>query len=658
MVLIERGRIAQSGHLARRLFQEACAPGAAYECFASALASRNPDIAGPLAALIEDGRAFRAVFEDASGAAWEIDGAPRGRAARLLLRDATAEAAREKALAAERDAALREAAALRAALDAAPGAIWRVDSSGAPVWSNRAAAGAQPPDCGAEPAERIVDPDGGAFVLTRAGGGGFRRFVDSVSGTFEQLHIGIAAFDEKRKVVLANPAMGAMFGLGKDWFSARPDLRAMLDRLREARRLPEQSDFPAWRATLFQLFDGEGDRSYEDVWELPDGRSIHVLGRPFASGGVLFVFEDITQSLELQRWRSTAMEVRRATLEMLGEGVAVFGPDGQTRIANPAFRRMWSLDEQAQRSHVSALAERCAVKSCDPSLWTHIRSAVATVERRAPWSGRVQLTDGRILIARVAPMPDGSTLAAFTDVTDSDRIADALRDRAAALEAADEMRNALVDQLSHQLRTPLNAVFGFVDMLLEGRGDAPDAAQAETLRHIRSAADQLRAGVDNLADLASLSGGPDDLTIRAAPLAPILRGAASLVERRAAERGARVCVVIADAGEEAVARGYPARLRQMVYWLLRAALEDARAGDVLTLGLRSGVADLEIWCAGRSCTAASESLALSMARRVAEQHGGALSVESAAAGSARLLCRIARDAVGGGAGDTATVATA
>ncbi|PIP95969.1 MAG: hypothetical protein COW75_11650, partial [Rhodobacterales bacterium CG18_big_fil_WC_8_21_14_2_50_71_9] len=246
-----------------------------------------------------------------------------------------------------------------------------------------------------------------APTATPAPGAALNRFVETVTETFAHLRIGLAIYDSERRLTLANPAVAELFGADPAWFAARPTLRETLDRLREARQLPEQANYPAWRAQLFTLFDDVARASYEERWELPDGRSIHVLGRPHALGGIAFIFEDVTEAIAMQRWRSTAVEVRRATLDALADGVVVLGPDGQTRMANPAFVTLWRLGERFDDAprHVSDIAAACRALIGDDPLWTRICGAVSGVGGRAPWSGRVSLANGRALMARIAPMP-------------------------------------------------------------------------------------------------------------------------------------------------------------------------------------------------------------------------------------------------------------
>ena len=239
-------------------------------------------------------------------------------------------------------------------------------------------------------------------------------------------------------------------------------------------------------------------------------------------------------------------------------------------------------------------------------------------------------------------MPAGSTLAALSDITDSDRVAKALRERATALEAAEQMRDALVDQLSHQLRTPLNAIFGFSEMLIaDERLGALTPTQRDYLETIRDAAHALRDGVDNLAELATMQAGSVELSVGDMALAPALRGAAELVARRLADRGARMGPV--EAPEDLVLRGDPARLRQMIFNLLSACATCAREGGVLSAGAAVEGDAVALWAVGCGCRTVETELGFALARRVAELHGGTIALE---ADTGRVVIRLPRDGAG------------
>lgn len=591
-IVLDRRKVIESARAARQVFGAEAAAGATTDELFNVLGQPTDSLPMALRALVDRGSAFRLDVTVRDKGRFEVIGAPRGTLCLVSFRP----------LHSLPDAVLDPALAL-GALSALPLPVSILGADGGVIWRNGAAASGTP---GQGRAQHDVPLPGGACmrfaeaasVTQQPAEDALRRFVETVSETFAHLRVGLAIFDRDRRLTLSNPAMAEMFHVDARWLSGRPTLREMLDHFRESRQLPEQADFPAWRATLFTLFDSGGG-TYEEIWELPDGRSLQVLGRPHPVGGIAFVFEDITESLALQRWRSTAMEVRRATLDLLADGVVVFGADGRVRIANPAFMAQWGLrPEEVPTLHVAQIAAACGSLCRDVPLWERVRGAVASGFGRQPWEARATLTDGRVLKVRVAPMPDGSTLVALADVTDSEHVAAALRDRAAALEAAEQMRDTLVDHLSHRLRTPLNAVVGFSEMLSEGRAGALTEMQAGFISNIRRAARQLMDGIEGLGDLASIHAGPVSGATGAVALGPALRGALGLLARRAEEMG--VGLTLASQTTEPVVWGDTARVRQTVYALVAESVSAACPGSRLRFGATAEGETVALWSTGIS----------------------------------------------------------
>ena len=108
-----------------------------------------------------------------------------------------------------------------------------------------------------------------------------------------------------------------------------------------------------------------GRGASEHIWHLPDGRTLRVVTTPNPEGGVTYLFDDVTERLDLERRYDALIRVQGETLDNLAEGVAVFGSDGRLRLFNPAFARMWKLDAggaggaAAHRGRDRAGAGRC-----------------------------------------------------------------------------------------------------------------------------------------------------------------------------------------------------------------------------------------------------------------------------------------------------------
>ena len=135
-----------------------------------------------------------------------------------------------------------------------------------------------------------------------------------------------------------------MWGIAEDWLAAQPSFEEVLERLRELRRLPEAADFRAFKCEQLRMFTSVIEPQQE-LMHLPDGRTLLLSISPHPFGGLTFVYEDVTDRLALERSCNTLTQVRRATLDHLFEGIAVYGSDGRLKLYNPAYLAIWGLSE-------------------------------------------------------------------------------------------------------------------------------------------------------------------------------------------------------------------------------------------------------------------------------------------------------------------------
>lgn len=665
-------------------------------------------LAAALGRLERFGEPFSLLIQGADGQCWSAHGAPDGGCAWVALAPA------DPALLALR-AAAEEAADVRdrltealEAIDIAPLLVWRRDAEGRLTWANAPYRAF----CGLEPEEPLRELDRGAVARPQPAGGravaagdrpgagrqalyhgrtgqrrwfeisvartpeggeiGFaadagaavmaesalRRFVETLTETFAHLRIGLAIFDDNRRLGLFNPAFAEMMRLDPAWLAGRPRLEEVLVRLRESRMMPDRADFGAWRAELIALFNQPDAADYAELWHLPGEVAIRVLARPHPQGSLAFLFEDVSETAQLERRFAAETENRRAVIDRLEEAVAAFDPHGGARFANPAFARIWGfLPGSSGAPHgLGALIRRCRPMTAPPppgpngapgkDIWDRLSAFAEDTVRRTAWSERVELTDGRVLRARIATLPDGAILTAFSDITAAERAAAALTERNAALEAAAEMRGALFEQTTRRLRGPLNAVAGHAEQLREALAGDPRA-----LRHaeeILERAHALQDALEGMCDLANAQEGAIALHRGDVDLAAIFAAVEQRVAPSAEERGVTLSLEV-DGGTGPMSVD-GARLRQILVNVLTDAVQRAPRGRVVRAGARPGPTEkgggrtVQFWAiepAGSE--SARRGLAHALARRLAELHGGSLAVRQGpggAAGPTEVICTL------------------
>ncbi len=252
------------------------------------------------------------------------------------------------------------------------------------------------------------------------------NFVQTMGNTFAQLSIGLAIFDKDRRLMIFNPALGDLTGLSVQFLSGRPQLQGFLDGLREMRMLPEPKNYAAWREDMAALELAAKHGTYCENWDIPNGQTFRVTGRPHPDGAIAFLFEDISAEVSLTRRFRAELEVSQAALDSMDEAVAVFSAAGTLTISNAAYTRLWASDAIPSFADTSVVEQSRLWQqmSAPSSLWGQIREFVGGFTDRSPLTEIVALKDGRHLACRIVPMPRGGSLIGFrhdvdvvTDVT-------------------------------------------------------------------------------------------------------------------------------------------------------------------------------------------------------------------------------------------------
>jgi signal transduction histidine kinase len=373
--------------------------------------------------------------------------------------------------------------------------------------------------------------DAGEVVALRAA---LTRMAEAHRRTLDQLSSGVAVFDADRRLAFYNESYRRLWGLDQAFLDGNPDDSSILDRLRAARKLPEQPDFRAWKAKLHEAYRAVESENY--TWFLPDGRAVSVVTTPNLEGGVTYLFDNVTESLDLARRFDGLTRVQHETLDNLNEAVAVFGSNGRVQLFNPAFEKMWRLPADALREqpHIETVEALCRPLFDDQIVWRALREAITSIENRAQVALKLERKDGSFLHCMTMPLPDGATMLTFQDITDTENVERALRERNEALEAADQMKVDFVHHVSYELRAPLTTIIGFAHFLSDPATGPLNEKQAEYLDYVTKSTNALLALTNNILDLATIDAGAMTLELGSVDIGKTIEAAAEGIQDRLA----------------------------------------------------------------------------------------------------------------------------
>jgi signal transduction histidine kinase len=360
------------------------------------------------------------------------------------------------------------------------------------------------------------------------------RMAEAHRRTLDQLSSGVAVFDGQRRLAFYNDSYRRLWDLDPAFLDGNPDDSSVLDRLRAARKLPEQADFRGWKAKLHEAY--RAIEAAKDTWYLPDGRALSVVTTPNPEGGVTYLFDDVTESLDLARRFDRLIRVQRETLDSLAEGVAVFGSNGRAQLFNPAFAKMWKLSPDALRDepHIDTVAAWCKPLFDDARAWRTIREGITGIENRNDVALKLERKDGSVLDCMSRPLPDGATMLTFQDITDTENVERALRESNEALRAADQMKIDFVHHVSYELRAPLTTIIGFAHFLSDPSTGPLTPKQAEYLDYVTKSTNALLALTNNILDLATIDAGAMKLELGPVDIGKAIAAAAEGIQDRLA----------------------------------------------------------------------------------------------------------------------------
>ncbi len=363
-----------------------------------------------------------------------------------------------------------------------------------------------------------------------------KGLIDAHRTVLDHLSTAIAVYDADAILQYYNQAYVTLHDFDEDFLKAQPRLDEVLEELRHRRQLPEYADFPAYKKRqLLQL--KEQIAPQEDLMHLPDERTLRIFSAPHPLGGLLFMFEDFTDYLALERNNKTLLDAYQTTLDNLFEGIIVLGSDSRVKIFNPSFIRLWNFTEQEIESgqHFTYIIEKTKdFFDYTDEQWEFFKTKIiSNLTERLPKTGQLSRKDGTVVNFGYVPLPNGEHLFSYTDATDTSLIQQALTEKNEALKTADRLKSEFISNVSHALKSPLTTIIGFTEILTQQYFGDLNERQKEYVGGVWDSSKKLLNLVNDILDLASIEAGHLTLTPSNVEIPTLLKDVISLLSKRA-----------------------------------------------------------------------------------------------------------------------------
>jgi PAS domain S-box-containing protein len=174
------------------------------------------------------------------------------------------------------------------------------------------------------------------------------------------------------------------------------------------------------------------------------------------------------------------------------------------------------------------------------------------------------LKDGRVMNTQITPIPEIGLVVTMQDITH--------------LRELDRIKTDFVNTISHDLRSPLTAILGYVE-LIERVGEVT-AQQKEFIHRVQLSVHSITALINDLLDLGRIEAGFDTQK-EVVHLATIINYAIEGLRNRAGSKSQELVIALPEQLQPVL--GNPVRLRQMVTHLLMNAINYSGEGARISL---------------------------------------------------------------------------
>lgn len=259
-------------------------------------------------------------------------------------------------------------------------------------------------------------------------------------------------------------------------------------------------------------------------------------------------------------FESTEQERQKldSTLTNIQDGVILLDPEQKILLINPAARKVFGLG-------FKDLTGEPVLQAVSNNEFSVVLPSIIDNPLK---QHEILFEDGQVFNTQYVPIPDIGAVVTFEEITH--------------LKMLDRLKSDFIHTISHDLRSPLTAIMGYVELL--GRVGPLNEQQQQFVKHVQNSAQNITALINDLLDLGRIEAG-FDMRKDVVALDTILRYTLDNLNQQIIEKNQTLNLSVQD--DLPSLRGNPIRLRQLVDNLLVNAVKYTPTGGTLTINLFS-----------------------------------------------------------------------
>jgi len=286
----------------------------------------------------------------------------------------------------------------------------------------------------------------------------------------------------------------------------------------------------------------------------PNGKILEIIGSPLPSGGFVATYTDITERKSAETLSTANRRLLQQTIDAAPVAISIKDSDKRFVFANRYSAERHGLQPAAFEGRV---LEEVLAEHGDPAFIRETSSnddRVISSGEALPFFEETVVIRGEVfrMMTSKTPLFDDNGDVAYVitialDITDRKLAEVALGDALREAEQANRAKSEFLATISHEFRTPLNAISGFSEMLMsQFLGPLGAPKYLEYAGDIHASSDHLLLLVNDVLDLSAIEAGKMPIDKSQLELEDIVDDFSAIIAAPVSHKGIRLTTLIPD----------------------------------------------------------------------------------------------------------------